>query len=139
MDDSQITFNSILNTTLSKTINLNAGVTYQNLTSENYGNMLDLLGGTGFIPVGKYNTYGFLRDIGFKFNYDFDISWDNEPKDLTRFENLVKLIYKLNKMSAQEIFDCTKHSSEFNQDYIYSGDFYKFCETQNQKVINDLT
>ena len=98
-----------------------------------------LLGGTGFIPVGKYNTYGFLRDIGFKFDYDFDISWDNEPKDLTRFENLVKLIYELNKMSAQEIFDCTKHSSEFNQDYIYSGDFYKFCETQNEKVINELT
>jgi hypothetical protein len=98
-----------------------------------------LLGGTGFIPIGKHNTYGLLRDIGFKFNYDFDISWDNEPQDLLRFESIVKLISDLNKMSAQEIFDCTKHSSEFNQDYIYSGDFYKFCETQNQKVINDLT
>jgi len=98
-----------------------------------------LLGGTGFIPVGKHNTYGFLRNMGFQFDYDFDISWDNDPKDLTRFESIVKLINVLNTMSTQEIFEATKQSSKYNQQYIASHDFYKFCEAQNQKVINELT
>jgi hypothetical protein len=77
--------------------------------------------------------------MGFQFDYDFDISWDNDPKDLTRFESIVKLIDVLNTMSTQEIFEATKQSSKYNQQYIASHDFYKFCEAQNQKVINELT
>jgi hypothetical protein len=42
-------------------------------------------------------------------------------------------------MSTQEIFEATKQSSKYNQQYIASHDFYKFCEAQNQKVINELT
>ena len=98
-----------------------------------------LLGGTGFIPVGKHNTYGFLQNMGFRFDYDFDMSWDSQPQDLTRFENIVTLLDELNKMPIQELFRCTQKSSEHNQEYIMSGDFYKFCQKQNEKVINELT
>ncbi len=97
-----------------------------------------LLGGTGFIPVGKFKTYDFLRNIGFRFDYDFDISWDNEPQDLLRFKSIVKLVNDLNKMSIEEIFEATQHSSKYNQEYIISGDFYKFCENKNQKIIKDI-
>lgn len=54
IDDSQITFNSTYSVTLANNINLNAGISYKNLTSENYGNMLDLLGGNGFVDLDQY-------------------------------------------------------------------------------------
>ncbi|WP_456378936.1 carboxypeptidase-like regulatory domain-containing protein [Lutibacter sp.] len=54
VDDSQITFNSTYNATLANNININAGISYKNLTSNNYGNMLDLLGGNGFIDLDQY-------------------------------------------------------------------------------------
>lgn len=52
--DTQFTMNSILNTNLSDNLNLNAGLYFKNLISENYGNMLDLLGGKGFIDLDQF-------------------------------------------------------------------------------------
>ncbi len=50
-DDTQITFNSILNTKISENIALNANVNYRNLKSENFASVKDLLGGTGYLDV----------------------------------------------------------------------------------------
>jgi len=54
VDDTQFTFNSTINSNITNNINLNAGLTYKNLTSENYANMLDLLGGNGFLDLDQY-------------------------------------------------------------------------------------
>jgi len=54
VDDTQFSFNSILNSNINDNYNLNAGLTYRNLTSENYGNMLDLLDGNGFVDLDQY-------------------------------------------------------------------------------------
>ena len=54
VDDTQLNFNSLLTANLNGNLNLNAGVSFKNLTSENYGNMLDLLGGTSFIDLDQY-------------------------------------------------------------------------------------
>jgi len=56
VDDSQLSFNSVVNTNLSDNLSLNAGISYRNLTSENYGNMMDLLGGNGFVDLDQYST-----------------------------------------------------------------------------------
>ena len=84
VDDSQITFNSTYNSTLSKNINLNAGVSFKNLTSQNYGNMLDLLGGNGFIDLDQYaegeaqqndlNNPNNVVGVGDTFQYNYIIS-----------------------------------------------------------------
>lgn len=50
-DDTQLTFNTILNTALTDNITLNGSITYKNLKSENFANVLDLLGGTGYLDV----------------------------------------------------------------------------------------
>lgn len=55
VDDVQFSINSNLNTNLSDKLSLNAGVSYRNLTSNNYGNMLDLLGGSEFIDLDQYS------------------------------------------------------------------------------------
>ncbi|MFT6802976.1 MAG: hypothetical protein ACJA2N_002169, partial [Salibacteraceae bacterium] len=50
-DDSQFSINTILDTDLSDRIRLNANLSYRNLKSENFAELKDLLGGTGFLDV----------------------------------------------------------------------------------------
>ncbi|AMC11166.1 TonB-dependent receptor [Lutibacter profundi] len=54
LDDSQVTFNTTYNAVLTNNLNLNIGVTYKNLNSSNYANMLDLLGGNTFVDLDQY-------------------------------------------------------------------------------------
>ncbi len=54
VDDTQFSANSLLNTKLTSNINFNAGVSLKNLSSKNYANMLDLLGGNGFVDLDQY-------------------------------------------------------------------------------------
>ncbi len=97
-DDKQWTANSILNTTLSNHLSLNAGATFTRLKSHNYQNLTDLLGGDYFLDVdpfysgnnaqsdlnnpnrivGENDTYGYNYNLfatvinaftQFKFNY----------------------------------------------------------------------
>lgn len=46
MQDNQLTANTLLNTQISNMVSFTAGLTYRNLHSENYQEMLDLLGGS---------------------------------------------------------------------------------------------
>ena len=45
MQDNQFTANTLFNTQISNVVGFNAGLTYRNLRSENYQEMIDLLGG----------------------------------------------------------------------------------------------
>ena len=54
VDDSQFYINSNVNSNISDRLSLNAGVSYRDLTSQNYGNMLDLLGGSEFVDLDQY-------------------------------------------------------------------------------------
>lgn len=49
MQDNQFTANTLFNTQISNVVGFNAGLTYRNLYSENYQEMLDLLGGNYLI------------------------------------------------------------------------------------------
>ena len=83
VDDSQVSFNSTLNTKLTSNINLHSGISYKNLTSNNYGNMIDLLGGDGFVDLDQYaegpaqqndlNNLDRLVSVGDKFQYNYTI------------------------------------------------------------------
>ncbi|MCF6350150.1 MAG: TonB-dependent receptor [Flavobacteriaceae bacterium] len=83
VDDTQITFNTIFNTELNDNILLDAGVTYKNLKSENFAQVIDLLGGTGYLDVdgfaenideGQNDLLNPNRIVGkgdkFKYNYE---------------------------------------------------------------------
>ncbi|HSI68988.1 MAG TPA: carboxypeptidase-like regulatory domain-containing protein, partial [Gillisia sp.] len=50
-DDTQITANSILNHRINSSLNLNAKLRYTRLLSENYAQVKDLLGGTGYLDI----------------------------------------------------------------------------------------
>jgi hypothetical protein len=84
VEDSQLSFSSVLNSNLSDNYNLNASISYQNLASENYGNMLDLLGGNGFVDLDPYsqgdarqndlNNPNRIATVGDKFQYNYNIN-----------------------------------------------------------------
>ncbi len=54
VDDTQFTFNSILNTALNDNVILNAGITIQTLKSENFAEVLDLLGATTYLDIDQF-------------------------------------------------------------------------------------
>ncbi|MCF6182758.1 TonB-dependent receptor [Lutibacter sp.] len=54
VDDNQFSFQSNITSSLSKNSIFNGGISYRNLNSTNYANMLDLLGGTGFEDLDQY-------------------------------------------------------------------------------------
>ena len=90
-----------------------------------------LLGGTGMVSVGQFDTYSTLAKLGFKFDYEFDTSWDLLAGDLDRLTSIITLIKSFSNYSAEEIYLMTKMSSLHNQDHILSGDFAIECEKVN--------
>ncbi|WP_298893908.1 TonB-dependent receptor [uncultured Psychroserpens sp.] len=92
-DDSQFTINSILDSELSERVRLNAAISYRRLKSENFANLKDLLGGTGYLDVDFFaeedsNVIESLEDVAqsdlnnpnrivqegdrYKYNYEID-------------------------------------------------------------------
>ncbi|KJD31690.1 TonB-dependent receptor [Tamlana nanhaiensis] len=56
VDDTQITFNSILNKAINEHVILNAGLNFKALSSENFASVLDLLGAQTYLDVDAYAT-----------------------------------------------------------------------------------
>lgn len=54
VDDTQFTFNSILNSELNDNVILNSGVSVQTLKSENFAEVLDLLGASTYLDIDQF-------------------------------------------------------------------------------------
>ncbi|MBC8755172.1 carboxypeptidase regulatory-like domain-containing protein [Kordia sp. YSTF-M3] len=87
-DDKQFTANTILNTSINDNITINAGANFTSLTSENFAEITDLLGGRAYLDVDNFaddlvgNPNGVQNDIrnpnrlvgvGDRFRYNFEI------------------------------------------------------------------
>jgi hypothetical protein len=97
-----------------------------------------LLAGVAFIPCAQFETYKFLEDLGLKFNYDFDTSWDQDPGNITRFDSICQLIDDLSQYSPKALVAKTKESTEFNRNVILDKKFYNNCEKLNQQSLDQL-
>lgn len=97
-----------------------------------------LFAGTAFIPVGQFDTYSTLQQLGLEFNYGLDLSFDHECKNLKRFQMLVDFIQKLNTYSAHELYEITRHSTEHNAKIVRAGTFRDACDRANQKSVQNL-
>ena len=83
-DDKQLSANTILTSQLTDNIALNASFNYRNLNSHNFANMIDLLGGNGYLDIDSFNTGDAAQndlnnpdrvigvDDEFKYNFDID-------------------------------------------------------------------
>ena len=83
-DDTQFTVNTILNKDLSDKVKLNARVQYTQLTSKNFAEIIDLLGGTGYLDADSFaDTFSekqndllnplYVAGVGDKFKYNFNL------------------------------------------------------------------
>lgn len=97
-----------------------------------------LLAGSAFIPCAQFETYKFLQDLGLEFNYDFDLAWDLDPGNITRFDKICQLIETLSQFTTEELVNKTKDSTEYNRNFILDKKFYHNCEQLNQQSIDRL-
>jgi hypothetical protein len=92
-----------------------------------------LLSKTAFIPVGQYRSYRWLESMGMLFDYNLNLEFDDDPGNLTRLNKLIKLIYDIDKFSAEDLYDMSRSSTEHNYHLIDSGKFFDCCERSNQQ------
>ena len=96
-----------------------------------------LMAGIPFIAVSQFESYKYFKELGFTFDYgDIDLSWDNDPGNLTRLVSLINLIKSLVKYSIQDIENMTKNSTDHNTEHLWSGKFNQQCQLHNEQVAN---
>jgi hypothetical protein len=98
-----------------------------------------LLSCTAFIPVGQMHTYKWLQQLGLKFDYgELDLGFDNDAGNLTRLEKIVGLIKSLRCWLAQDLYEMTQDSTQYNYELITSEKFWNICEQSNADVYKIL-
>jgi hypothetical protein len=98
-----------------------------------------LLSRTAFIPVGQYQTYAWLQQMGFVFDYGpLDLGFDQDPGNITRLEKTVRLIESLQNYTAGDLYQFTLESCEKNYDHAMSDAHLAKCETFNRDTVNTL-
>jgi len=91
---------------------------------------------TGCFPlhVGQSGFYDFLRSMGFNFNIDFDLSYDDASGD-TRREKLHKLMSIVSDLKpTNEMEQCAME----NYEWFHNG-WFEHCEKQNKAVLQRLS
>ena len=84
VDDNLFQFNSVLNTNISENLDIDLGINYKNLTSHNFANSIDLLGGSYYVDVDSYRRGDeaqndlnqpdrvITEDEAFKYNFEIN-------------------------------------------------------------------
>ena len=86
-DDKQLTFNSILNSQINNNIAISAKLEYRRLRSGNFAEVMDLLGGIGYLDIDNFGETlnqqqnnlaepNRIVGIGDKFRYNFNLNSD---------------------------------------------------------------
>ena len=97
-----------------------------------------LVGATGFIPIGQYDTYNSLQELGFDFSYGIDLAFDQDAGNFTRLEKIIDLTYDLIKLGTNDLYDLTKTASKANQEHVYSNTLFNICEEHNRACITQV-
>jgi hypothetical protein len=92
-----------------------------------------LLAQCPFISVGQFDVYNQLSKLGLKFDYGaIDLSWDQDPGNLSRLSAIVDAIKSLAQWSISDIDAMTQESTKHNAELIWSGQFSRSCQQHNQ-------
>lgn len=97
-----------------------------------------LVGGRPIISVGQFDTYRCLTELGLDFSYGFDLGFDRDPGNITRFSKLIDLIDHLNILSIKDLQAACAASAQHNREYIVTGAFWTRCQQVNNAGINYL-
>jgi hypothetical protein len=97
-----------------------------------------LLGETAFINNAQYDTYSTLTSLGFEFDYGLDLSYDQDPGNISRMSGMLNVIKQLSDYTADELYEQTRRSCLHNKDHVMSGDFYKIAESVNHQAVESI-
>jgi len=98
-----------------------------------------LIAGTPFISVGQFESYKYFTELGFKFDYgDIDLSWDNDPGNLSRMSAVVDLIDNLANYTTADIVEMTSESTNHNTEHLWSGEFNRRCRAHNETIASEV-
>lgn len=136
-EDKQWSANSILNSTLSDNIVMNAAVNFKKLNSRNYQKLLDLLGGSYFLDVDTFYTDDAAESdlnnpqrkvvVGDAYGYDYDLN-AVVIDGFTQF----KFNYKKVDFYLAQSFTRTQYQRDGNyKNGIYASNSYGKSEKKN--------
>ncbi|MEX6626568.1 carboxypeptidase-like regulatory domain-containing protein [Tenacibaculum salmonis] len=129
-DDKQLTVNTILNSELTNNITLNANLEYRKLASENFANVLDLFGATGYLDINKFGNFGQddyqndvlhpnrIAKVGDRFKYNYEL-------DAEVYGGFAQLQFKYNKIDffiAGTVNNTSYQRKGLYKNGIYPGD-----------------
>lgn len=97
-----------------------------------------ILGATPFISVGQFDVYRTLEELGLVFDYGIDLSFDQDPGNLSRLESIVNLIKTIKNISAEDLHLRAKDSSDHNRQLVLDNVFYNHCEMKNIDSIEKI-
>lgn len=97
-----------------------------------------LLAGQALIPVGHSNTVSSLSQLGLKFDYDLDFTFDSTLQDFDRLEQIIKIIQEINETSVEQLNLIVKDSVQHNLDLLNSKEFLKNCIDLNIKELDNI-
>lgn len=97
-----------------------------------------LLSGTPFIPCGQFEILKTLSDLGLTFDYGFDLSWDLDPGNISRFESICRLIDDLNQIDPLTLAQKVLAVGKRNQDFILNKNFFTLCEKKNSQALEQI-
>jgi hypothetical protein len=120
VDDKQWTFNTILNTEINDNIVLNGSINYKRLKSENFAEVIDLLGGTGYLNVNGFD--GVQNDVrnpnrivgeGDKFGYSYNFYANT-------ISGYASALFKYNKIDFY--FSGNVSSTDYQREGLYENE-----------------
>jgi hypothetical protein len=122
-DDKQLTINSILNSELTENITITGGVNYKKLKSENFAEIIDLLGSTtGLLNVDAFDGYqfnlqnpDFVAFEGDKFRYNYNL----EANVMSAF---AQAQFKYNKVDFYAALSYT--DTQYQRDGLFQHEAY---------------
>ncbi|WP_339874280.1 TonB-dependent receptor [Olleya marilimosa] len=126
-DDKQLTLNTIFNTEINPNILFNAGVNYKKLDSENFAEIIDLLGSTtGALNVDSFSQNQFdlnnpdqVAFVGDKFRYNYNL-YVNEISGFAQAQ------FKYNKVDFYLAGSVTK--TDYQREGLYKNENQVYIE-----------
>lgn len=132
-DDKQLTLNTILNSELTENITLNASVNYRTLESENFAEIIDLLGSTtGYLNVDAFDGYQFDEQNpdrvaleGDKFRYNYLLNADV-------LSGYLQGVFKYNKIDFYLAGSVT--NTDYQREGLYDHEAYENSLGKSKKL-----
>jgi hypothetical protein len=97
-----------------------------------------IMGECAFLNNGQFDVYDSLNELGFQFDYGFDLCYDKNSRDHDRMLGFINTIKNVSEYSADELYELTRESCLHNKNHVMSGDFYRQAEAVNHRSLEKI-